>query len=107
MVSTGFLYKINLDIVSSVIVFNNNIFDNTEANFQSNGAINATYNWWGSTSKLGIQGTVSDKVMFDPILGKPNPRAPLILDTNPTPLPSPDPTPTPSALPTPTLYQES
>jgi parallel beta-helix repeat protein len=78
--SVGF----NIRNSPSPTIENNNIFDNLEYNIyleDSDSAINATYNWWGTTDISSINQTIRDfkndfnlgTVTFVPFLTEPNP----------------------------------
>ncbi len=81
---------------------NNNIVGNQQANlFLDNYtiAVNATYNWWGTTDQSAISNSIHDfnndfnlgKVNFVPFLTSPNPQA--VPNSN-APIPTPNPSPT-------------
>jgi hypothetical protein len=104
--------------VSTSIITNNNIYDNSQYNFklQYPNDISISNNWWGTTDTQAISQKIYDNkndfnlgtVTFEPFLTVPNPEAPAIPTSISTPTPSPtdSPTPTPTTTPTPTPPQE-
>jgi hypothetical protein len=102
---------IELDNVAPKIAYNN-IMDYTQNSIylSSNpSAVDATYNWWGTTDTQAINLTIHDfkydlnlgAVSFVPFLNSLNPQAPSTSYTLQVPtLQLPTPTPTPSATPT-------
>ncbi len=103
---------------ASAHISQNNIFGNPQYNLgmSTPNAVDASYNWWGTTDTSAINQTIYDnknstslgKVNFAPFLNNSNPAAPAV-DTlnylpNPTPtaIPSPVPAPSPTYVPLPT-----
>jgi Right handed beta helix region len=103
---------------SSANISQNNISANTQYNLgmSTPNAVDASYNWWGTTDTSAINQTIYDnknstslgKVNFTPFLNNSNPAAPAIETLNylpnptPTAIPSPVPAPTPTYVPIPT-----
>jgi hypothetical protein len=98
-------------------ISNNNIQNNAQHNFYlgsgTSNDVDATYNWWGTTDTQAINQTIFDikndfnlgTVDFVPFLTAPNPEAPTLPTSIPTPSPSessPMPTSAPTNSPAPT-----
>jgi len=98
---------------STPIIENNNIQNNSDYNFylQAPNNVNASYDWWGTTSQQAINRTIYDfkedfnlgTVNFVPFLMAFNSQAPSVNTVMATPTPSPtqSSTSTPSQTPTP------
>lgn len=92
-------------------ISNNNIYDNAvNVKLSENNNIDCANNWWGTIDQQAINQTIHDNkndfnlgtVNFIPFLTAPNPQAPIINRSIPTPTQSPISTQTPSPSPTPT-----
>ena len=108
----------NAGVASSIApcsINQNNFFNNSQFNVGSSTtttALDATYNWWGTTDISAINQTIYDSknstslgnVTFTPFLTVPNPKAPALesIYLTPAPMPTPIPTPIASATPNPT-----
>lgn len=105
---------IGIDISLASNIIQNNILSNTQYNtrmsMSNNTAIDAAYNWWGTTDTQTINQTIRDykttpsvgQVNFTPFLNESNSQAPAIQTINLIPAPTPTPYPTPTLAPTPT-----
>ena len=77
------------------IILNNNIYENANFSIYStvSNNVNAAYNWWGTTDQQVINATIYDNkndfnlgtVTFVPFLAAPNPQAPSLNTSTPTP----------------------
>ena len=101
-------------IFTPCIINQNNFFNNTQFNvgLSTSYAVDATYNWWGTTDISAINQTIYDSknsaslgsVNFTPFLTESNPKAPALESIYLTPAPTPTPIPTPIPIVTPTPY---
>ncbi len=97
-----------LPYVLTSTISNNNIYDNSQYNFklhQFSDNLTVSNNWWGTTDTTAIGQSIYDSskdftlgtVNFTPFLTAPNPEAPAIPASTPTPTPTLTPTPTPTS----------